>query len=379
MTPGRKIKLMIVIVDLATGTGSFARNLAGGLKRYFPDEFDITLLMFRDQELSHTDEFDRVRSLHMRVRESWRQMVELPIAVSRLRRQIEQVEPDLLLSVHTFSNLTSSLAAGERPVILTDHLNLSQRQAARGVGGVMRWLLKQIYRKRFAVGVSQAIVDDLRAHYDATRTQAILNGVDVDQIRQLANQPLTIDLPESFLVALGRLAPQKDLPTLLRAYKLARQQGLNEHLVLVGDGPERESIEALIDSLQLRPFVHLTGHLENPFPVLQRARMLVMSSLYEGFGLVLVEAMALGTPVVSTDCPSGPAEILSRGEFGSLVPIADPAALAKAILELSRDAELRQQFVDRSDERANQLSVKNMVRQYRDLIRTELKSRPQGE
>lgn len=374
--PVTPIKLMIVIVDLSTGTGAFVRDLASGLRRFHREEFEVTLLTFRDQQLSEVDRgcFDRTHSLGMGIQESWRQMIELPVAVARLKRAIREFSPDVVLGVHTFSNLVSSMAGGEMPVILTDHLNLSQRQAARGVAGAMRWMLRRMYARRMVVGVSQAIVDDLRANFGATRTATILNGVDLDRIRSAADESPAVQLPERFIAAVGRLAPQKDIPTLLRAYAQARGAGLLDDLVLVGDGPDRQSLEVLADSLGITGHVHFVGHQANPFPIMKRARFLVMSSVYEGFGLVLVESMALGVPCISTDCPSGPAEILANGEFGLLVPVSDPTKLGEAMVRLSGDEQLRQEFSDRSLQRAEQLSAQHMARQYRDLIVAQLQT-----
>ncbi|HVT91024.1 MAG TPA: glycosyltransferase [Tepidisphaeraceae bacterium] len=372
----RRIKLVIVIVDLAAGTGSFVRSLGSGLRRWYSSEFEVHLLTIRSCELSDADRaaFDQAHSLDMDLKENWRQMFALPIAVKRMRMVLEEVQPDLIMGVHTFSNVVSSFAAGDRPVILTDHLNLSQRQSARGFSAPTRMLMKQMYRKHLAVGVCQEIVNDLRAHFDASRTEAILNGVDVTKIRAASTESPRIEVPSRYIIAVGRLAPQKDIPTLLQAYALARKAGLHEDLVIVGDGPERASLVELSRSSGLENHVHFAGQQANPFPLIARSKMLVMSSVYEGFGLVLAEALALGVPCVSTDCPSGPREILGNGQYGLLVPVRDPQRLADAMFRLANDDELRKQFIARSGVRANELSLENMTRRYRDLMVKELQS-----
>lgn len=103
-------------------------------------------------------------------------------------------------------------------------------------------------------------------------------------------------------------------------------------MLFLGDGPKRKEIESLVLELNLSGRVHLPGYLDNPFSVYQGAELFVLSSVFEGFGNVLIEALALGIPVVSTRCPGGPKEILDNGNYGKLVPVGDPNALADAIL-----------------------------------------------
>jgi glycosyltransferase involved in cell wall biosynthesis len=132
------------------------------------------------------------------------------------------------------------------------------------------------------------------------------------------------DLP--WVVAAGRLNPQKDYPTLLRAFADMTRQ-IPAQLLILGEGDERAALEALALSLGIRNDVHFLGYVENPLPVMRRAQVFALTSTEEGFGNVLVEALAAGAPVVATDCPHGPREILCNEEFGRLVDVGDVAAL----------------------------------------------------
>jgi len=132
------------------------------------------------------------------------------------------------------------------------------------------------------------------------------------------------DLP--WVVAAGRLNPQKDYPTLLRAFAgMARQSPAQ--LLILGEGDERAALEALALSLGIRNDVHFLGYIENPLPIMRRAQVFALTSTEEGFGNVLVEALAAGAAVVATDCPHGPREILRDEKFGRLVDVGDVAAL----------------------------------------------------
>ena len=132
------------------------------------------------------------------------------------------------------------------------------------------------------------------------------------------------------VLSVGRLTEQKDFETLIRAFALLRSRRACR-LVILGEGALRERLERLVTELGLHGAVLLPGFMANPFAWMRTSRVFVMSSAWEGFGNVLVEAMASGTPVVATDCHSGPSEILEGGRWGRLVPVGDVAAMAAAI------------------------------------------------
>ena len=132
------------------------------------------------------------------------------------------------------------------------------------------------------------------------------------------------------ILGVGRLHPQKDYPTLLRAFAKLRAQR-QARLVIIGEGGERPALESLAAELGVDGDVDLPGFTRNPYRFMGRAAIVALSSRWEGSPNILVEAMACGTPVVATDCPSGPAETLENGRYGRLVPMGDPAALADAL------------------------------------------------
>ena len=134
------------------------------------------------------------------------------------------------------------------------------------------------------------------------------------------------------MLGVGRLTAQKDLATLIRAFPIVRRE-IPARLLILGEGKDRQSLEELVASLDLSGEVALPGAVPNAMAYMKRAAVLALSSRWEGFPGVLIEALAVGTPVVSTDCPSGPAEILDGGRFGPLVPVGDAEALVAAILK----------------------------------------------
>lgn len=174
-------------------------------------------------------------------------------------------------------------------------------------------------------------------------------------------------------MGVGRLVKQKDFSTLVRAFALV-QQRCPVRLMILGDVDKREpsikpQLEALVRELGLENEVALPGFVENPYNYMAKADVFVLSSIYEGFGNVVAEALATGTSVVSTNCESGPAEILENGKYGRLVPVGDAEALANGILAtLSNptDSEILQQ-------RSQAFSVDRVVDQYLEVLNSLIK------
>ena len=199
----------------------------------------------------------------------------------------------------------------------------------------MRWLYP---KADFVVGVSQGVIDDLKRvlRFDSKKVQVIYNPIVDEELLRKTDEPL--DHPwfrpgkPPVILGVGRLAKEKDFPTLIRAFALVRKER-PARLMILGEGEERPNLEALVRELGLEEDVALPGFVDNLYKYMKRAAVFVLSSLWEGLPTVLIKAMALGTPVVATDCPSGPAEILEGGKWGCLVPPGDPKDLAKAILD----------------------------------------------
>src|ERR1035438_8180676 len=148
----------------------------------------------------------------------------------------------------------------------------------------------------------------------------------------LADKTFAAD-PRPVILAVGRLHYHKDFPTLLRAMAIVRRT-TNARLVFLGDGEERGNLVALVRQLYLESCVSFLGDVPNPLPYMKRAAALALSSVEEALPTVLIESLAVGLPVVATDCPSGPREILRDGAYGTLVPVGDSAALAEALLRV---------------------------------------------
>ncbi|MFN3144908.1 MAG: glycosyltransferase [Paracoccaceae bacterium] len=166
------------------------------------------------------------------------------------------------------------------------------------------------------------------------------------------------------VISVGRLDRQKDFPTLIQALHRLRSEAMDLRLVIVGEGKERPSLEALVRELRLQDSISLPGFSTNPWAFMKRAALFVSSSAWEGFGNVHVEALGCGCPVVSTDSPSGPADILDNGRFGPLVPIGDVDALAQAMRK-TLEQPLPADFLKA---RAMDFHVDKVIERYRTLM-----------
>ncbi len=196
---------------------------------------------------------------------------------------------------------------------------------------LVRWFFP---RADAVVALANDMADNLKQVFNMPDSvlHVIYNPVPTERINEMSQQPIhhhwLMEKQLPVLLAVGRLEAQKDFATLIRAFQKLEHPA---RLIILGEGSQRPILEKFIQEAELQERVELVGFVENPYPYMKQASTLVMSSIHEGFPNVLVEALACGCPVVSTDCPTGPSEILEKGRYGRLVPVGDSDALARAI------------------------------------------------
>ncbi|MDQ8757229.1 glycosyltransferase [Sphingosinicella sp. LHD-64] len=290
-----------------------------------------------------------------------------------LVRYLRRERPDALYSALSHANVVALLAnllAGS-PTRNVVSERTSFREAKRHLRSLnerlVRLLMRVTYRRAYRIAVvAEAIVDELHEDLglDRSRIVAIRNPI-VDQglldaAAQDPEEPIFAQ-GRPVILAAGRLAFEKDFDSLIRAFALTRLRH-DAALVIVGEGPDRPRLEALVRQLGLESHVALPGFVDNPFAFMRAAGLFVLSSRFEGMPGVIVQAMACGTPVVSTDCRTGPREILEGGRWGKLVPVGDIPALADAMI--SALGEKEHPDVRRAVE---DFSVSVAVQRYLDL------------
>ena len=194
--------------------------------------------------------------------------------------------------------------------------------------------------------------------------------MDLTQINYLSNEQIN-DLEflddEVIIIAVGRLAEEKDYPTLLKAFSIVRSY-FKARLIILGSGLLERELKYMAKKLDIDNYVNFLGFKKNPYKYFRKADIFVLSSKCEGFGHVIVEAMATGTPAISTDCKSGPREIIGNNEFGVLVPVGDHNALANEICNLIMDKEKRKKLSLKGFQRAEAFDAKTIVPKYESLF-----------
>lgn len=302
--------------------------------------------------------------------------LRLPLAFARLVAQIRRDKPAVVCSHGLLCNMLVVLAKkvlrGQFATVAFEHSSPAIHYGASRMRRLKCWLVSQTYRRHDAVvGVSRGVKEDLVSMFPPLRgkVRTIYNGVPLEDVREQSSAwpaplPAAGDVTQPYhVVAVGRLEAVKDYATLIDAAALLDDPGIR--FTILGEGSEHAALQKRIDAHASRSPVTLAGHVDNPFPMIAGAGAFALTSLRESFGNVLVEALCLGVPVISTDCPHGPAEILDSGRYGLLVPVGDAAALAAAVRRLADDGEMRERLAAQGPERADAFSLE---RHCQDVI-----------
>jgi glycosyltransferase involved in cell wall biosynthesis len=324
-----------------SGAGGVERMLVN-LIRGFVDQGQAVELVLARAESPHLTRLpESVRRVRLATRHT-------QLAAPALARYLRERRPVAMLAAKDRAGRTAvlarALAGTDTPIALRLGTNLSTAMARRAAPS--RWLRYYPIRLLYPyidniLAVSEGVADDTaqiarvpRANITVIRNPVITPELAVQAAEDCPHPWLNDAGPNPrvpVICAAGRLERQKDFPTLIRAF--ARVLPHRDcRLLILGEGKARPGLLALIAELGLGDRVALAGFQANPYSFMARSALFVLSSAWEGSPNVLTEALALGTPVVATDCPSGPAEVLDGGRFGPLVPVGDVAALSAAMV-----------------------------------------------
>jgi glycosyltransferase involved in cell wall biosynthesis len=297
-----------------------------------------------------------------------------------LARLLRELAPAVTLSFLNRSNCANVISSKilKYPCIISERVHTTSHFG----GGVSAAINKTIVRLTYpladqVIAVSEGVKEELIANCGVRepKVRVIYNPINTGRICEKALDEPSITVPRPYILGMGRLVPNKNFRLLIESYL---SSCISDNLVILGEGDERSELERLISRLGLSERVILPGYVQNPYPILGAARLFVSSSNAEGFPNALIEAMALGCPVVATDCDTGPMEILSRekrprctevtaADYGILVPVNSATALGDAIRLASCD-DIGNRYSQRGKERARDFGIHSSVEQYWSTI-----------
>jgi glycosyltransferase involved in cell wall biosynthesis len=350
--------------------GGAERVVVNLIKEFVKREIKVELVLASAKGPYLSEVPKEVRIIDLK---SLRVIFSIPKLIAYLREEKPEIFISSLSHANIVSIISKKIARSKTKLFLREDntLSLVFYNSKSFKTKVIPFLMKLLYPySDLVIAVSKGVKDDLEkfAKLPENKIKVIYNPVITQDLFIKAKEPVdhpwfAEDCPPVIL-GVGRLTKQKDFPTLLKAFALVRKE-IDSRLVILGEGEERKNLEQLAKELGIDEFLWMPGFVDNPYKYMSKASVFVLSSIYEGLANVVVEALALGLPVVSTDCPSGPSEILENGKYGKLVPVGEAEELAKAILYIIKShKEINQAAI----ERAKMFEVDKIAVKYLDMI-----------
>jgi N-acetylgalactosamine-N,N'-diacetylbacillosaminyl-diphospho-undecaprenol 4-alpha-N-acetylgalactosaminyltransferase len=288
----------------------------------------------------------------------WKKIKNTFNRILKLKRLIKKISPDFIVSF--MGNL--------QPILTFQPVMVSIRSNPDFFPLYEKLLLKTIYKLpnvKKIITCSSGIEKKLNNNYHLKNTKNIYNPIDFKLIsdKLLAQRPLEFD----YILAVGRLHQQKGFDILIKSFAKSSFKSLVK-LVILGEGEERKNLEKLIIKLDLKSQVLLLGKVDNTFIYMKYAKFFILSSRYEGFVNVLLEALACETPIITTACETGTSEIIENGENGLLVPVKDEDALKSAMEKLYYDQKLYEKLKANTRKSVEKFGVENIVKEWINLF-----------
>lgn len=338
---GEKKRIRVLVVAVTLRGGGAERQIVHLLNKLDRSYFEPYLYLFKEKGIYLDDLPENLPTVSPRVHQKY----EFPRALLHLRRTLLSLQPHIVFSNLWPENVSVAIVCKSLPEIdcpkTIAGIQDSPHFYSRFRTWAAKWLLANVDG---IVGCSHGVRKGLmEIDPGFCHAQVIPNAVDIQIVRKLAEEPLDHSwMGDSVpvLIAVGRLVEQKGFKYLLQALQiLLRSRPVR--LMILGEGPLKSSLETRTRELGIGDYVQILGFRPNPFKYMARADVFVLSSLWEGLPSVLLEAMALGLPVVATRAPYGPEEVIQDGFNGNLIPVAQPKAIADCVEVLLQDVDKR--------------------------------------
>lgn len=380
----KKPKVLIVIKNIDGGTGTFLFQILK-LTKFF----DIKICALERRRFGSSEFYSNINYFTNHTSHISKYTLNPFLYISIIKeilwlgKSMSREKPDVIISIDTHCNILAHAArnyyAKQSRIIITTHNNLSE--VAKRKAFLIKELLKIIGRYLFdksdlIICVSEGVKEDFGKFFSIKKyIKVIPYGLDCNNIDKLSKEAIFSDTKSIFssgkvkrVISIGRFEEQKDFVTLIKAFARVIDEVGGSELILMGDGSQKDMLKKLVNSLKIEKYVHFIGWQANVFPYLKKCDIFVLSSNYEGFGYVLLEAMSQGLPVISTDSPYGPSEVLGNGKYGLLVPVGNINSMKNAISRLMDNKSQAKKYSEKSRERIKHYTEDNMLASYRKIL-----------
>jgi len=377
------LRLLILTKNIDGGTGTFTLNLLKIEKLFKKPKLKVKAAVLEKPKYRYINKGAKNKFTFLRKAgfypDKYIIFSKTPILFWQelvwVNKLIKSHNPDLILGIDVHANLliqiNKLLFFQNTKTLLTTHIDLGKTIAAKS-GFLANFFLKKIIgflynRADILVCVSKGLGQDLSKTFKIKkRVSVVYNGYSNLKGRQKA--PEKPSKKNYTVITVARLVEQKDHRTLIRAFRLVQEKLPNTKLLVASDGPLKQNLMKFVSRLGLSRKISFLGWVKDISPYLKKSDIFVLSSRREGFGYVLIEAMSYGKPVISTNTPYGPSEVLDNGKYGILVPMEDEEAMKRAILILLTDKKKYRHYAKMAFERSKFFSLDKMLMSYKKII-----------
>ena len=378
-------KISFLIYSLGSGG---AERIVSYLLKYFSQKYEIYLVLMNDTIFYEIPENVKVFFLEKSkpYESGFKKFLKIPYLGLKYRNFLIRKKIDISISFMNrpnYINIFSKLIRSNTRTIISERITSLKEYSGYSFRNLLsKSLIKILYRfSDYIIPNSKGIANDLINYFSVNleKVKVIYNFVVNDNIAKQINKRNDLKKKNFIFVNIGRLEPQKNHYLLLEA--IHKLKSMDIKLIIIGEGPLKKYLKEQIKILKLEDKVELLGRQKNPYKFLANADCFVFSSKYEGFPNVILEALACGLPVISTDCRSGPREILAPdtdfryetkdiefAKYGALVPVEDVEKMAEAMKIIYENKELRDKYKQKAINRAKDFDVKKIIKQWEEII-----------
>ena len=373
------MKKIVILINSLDGGG--AERVVSNLLNVWVKEYDCYLILIHNFKFYELDKRVKILNLHESKELSGIvKFLRLPILAYKLSKIIKEYKFEKIVSFLTranYINVLSNIFIKHKTII--NERAMPSLQYKYGVNGkINRFLIKFIYPKAdLCLSNSYGNMLDLKNSFHVTRLNYIHNPFNLELIEKMSKEAIEIEKKRFTFVTIGRVDIGKNHKLIIDAIK-----DMDVDLWIIGDGELKNDLELIIDNLKLQDKVKLLDRQKNPYKFLDKADCFVFASNHEGFPNVLVEALACRLPVISTDCKSGPREILAPNsnikfqlkddielaEYGILSPVKNIDKMKEAMINIMTSEDLRKSYKEKAQQRAIDFDIKKIIKQYENMI-----------